>query len=144
MAKQTKNRRAPAKAGVDAHDLFLAGLGAVSLTRKQGLKLYGALLDEGKQFQGKVEQTIEGLQDQARLGAELVRGRVEAIVTPLRARAEAAYGTVKGEVENRLAPVLDKLGVKRSVATRARGGAKRAVRKTRATAKRVVRKAKAA
>lgn len=144
MAKQIKTRRAPAKAGIEAHDLFLAGLGAVSLTRKQGLKLYGALLDEGKQFQGKVEQTIEGLQDQAKLGAELVRERVGAIVTPIRARAEAAYGTVKGELESRLAPVLNKLGVKRSVATRVRGGAKRAVRKTRATTKRVARKAKAA
>lgn len=144
MAKQTKTRRAPAKAGIEAHDLFLAGLGAVSLTRKQGIRIYGTLLDEGKQFQGKFEQTIEGLQDQARLGAELVRERVEAIVTPIRTRAEAAYGSVRGELETRLAPVLGKLGVKPAPKARARTGTKRTVRKAKAATKRVARKTKAA
>ena len=145
MAKQIKTRRAtPAKGAIDARDFLLAGIGAVSLTRKQGIKLYDTLVDEGKQFQGRVEQAIESLQDQAKLGAELVRERFEAVVTPIRARAETTYNTVKAEVETRLAPVLDKLGVKRTVKTRARAGAKRAVRKTKATTKRVVRKAKAA
>ena len=136
MAKQIKTRRAAPKAGVETRDLFLAGLGAVSLTRKQGIKLYGAMLEEGKQFQGRIEQTIDGLQDQARLGAELVRERVESIVTPIRSRAEAAYGTVKAEVETRLAPVLAKLGVKPAAKVRvkrvAKKPAKRAVRKARA------------
>ena len=145
MAKQTKTRRAtPAKSAIDARDFLLAGIGAVSLTRKQGIKLYDTLVDEGKQFQGRVEQAIESLQDQAKLGAELVRERFDAVVTPIRTRAETTYNTVKTEVETRLAPVLDKLGVKRAVKTRARAGAKRAVRKTKATTKRVVRKAKAA
>lgn len=146
MAKQIKTRRAAvsSKAGIEGRDLLLAGIGAVSLTRKQGIKLYSTLIDEGKQMSGRVEQTLASLQDQAKLGAELVRERFDAVVTPIRARAEATYTTVKAELESRLAPVLDKLGVKRSVKTRARGGVKKAVRKTRATAKRVVRKAKAA
>jgi poly(hydroxyalkanoate) granule-associated protein len=146
MAKQIKTRRATvaSKSGIEGRDLLLAGIGAVSLTRKQGIKLYDTLLDEGKQFQGRIEQAITGLQDQAKLGVEIVRERVEAIVTPIRARAEATFGTVKSEVESRLAPVLNKLGVKRNVKTQVRGGAKRAVRKTKAATKRVVRKAKAA
>jgi hypothetical protein len=138
MAKQIKSRRAAPKAGVETRDLFLAGLGAVSLTRKQGIKIYGAMLEEGKQFQGRIEQTIDGLQDQAKLGAELVRERVEAIVTPVRSRAEAAYGTVKAELKTRLAPVLVKLGVKPAAKPRA---AKRVAKKP---AKRAVRKARAA
>ena len=141
MAKQIKTRRAATKAGVETRDLFLAGLGAVSLTRKQGIKLYGVLLEEGKQFQGRVEQTIEGLQDQAKLGAELVRGRVEAIVTPIRSRAETAYGTVKGELETRLAPVLVKFGVKPAAKARA---AKRPAKAKAKPAKRAARKARAA
>ena len=137
MAKQIKTRRAAPKAGVETRDLFLAGLGAVSLTRKQGIKIYGAMLEEGKQFQGRIEQTIDGLQDQAKLGAELVRERVESIVTPVRSRAEAAYGTVKAELETRLAPVLAKFGVKpaakpRAVKRVAKKPAKRAARKARA------------
>lgn len=138
MAKQIKTRRAAPKAGVETRDLFLAGLGAVSLTRKQGIKIYGAMLEEGKQFQGRIEQTIDGLQDQAKLGAELVRERVESIVTPVRSRAEAAYGTVKAELETRLAPVLAKLGVKPAAKPRA---AKRVAKKP---AKRAARKARAA
>jgi polyhydroxyalkanoate synthesis regulator phasin len=145
MAKQIKSaRRSAAKGSVDSRDFLLAGLGAVSLARKQGIKLYGTLVDEGQQFQGRVEQTIDGLQQQARVGAELVRERVEAIVTPIRARAEATFGSVKSEVESRLAPLLDKLGVKRASKTRVRGGAKRVVRKTKAASKRVTRKVKAA
>lgn len=146
MAKQIKSRRVAVanKAGVEGRDLLLAGIGAVSLTRKQGIKLYSTLVEEGKQMSGRVEQTLASLQDQARLGAELVRESFDAVASPIRARAEATYSTVKAELESRLAPVLDRLGVKRSVKTRARGGVKKVVRKTRATAKRVVRKAKAA
>lgn len=144
MAKQIKSRRvATAKNGVESRDLLLAGLGAVSLTRKQGIKIYGALVQEGRQFQGRVEQTIDGLQDQARLGAEIVRERVEAIVTPVRARAESAYGAVKSEIESRLAPVLDKLGAKRAT-RKPMAKAKRVVRKTKAATKSVVRDAKSA
>lgn len=146
MAKQIKTRRAAVanKTGIEGRDLLLAGIGAVSLTRKQGIKLYSTLVEEGKQMSGRVEQTLANLQDQAKLGAELVRERFDAVASPIRARAKATYSTVKAELESRLAPVLDRLGVKRSVKTRARGGVKKVVRKTRATAKRVVRKAKAA
>ena len=146
MAKQIKTRRAAVanKTGIEGRDLLLAGIGAVSLTRKQGIKLYSTLVEEGKQMSGRVEQTLANLQDQAKLGAELVRERFDAVASPIRARADATYSTVKAELESRLAPVLDRLGVKRSVKTRARGGVKKVVRNTRATAKRVVRKAKAA
>jgi poly(hydroxyalkanoate) granule-associated protein len=146
MAKQTKIRRAaaPAKGGIDTRDLWLAGLGAVSLTRKQGIKLYDTLHTEGKQFQSRVEQTLADLQQQARAGADSVRERLEAVVTPIRERAEATYEIVRSEVEIRLAPVLDKLGVKSAKPANVRSGriAKHPVRK--AGAKRVARKARAA
>lgn len=113
MAKQVKTRRAAAaaKARIDARDLWLAGLGAVSLTRKNGIKLYGTLLEEGKQFQGRAEQQIDALQRQAREGFESAKARVEAVVSPIRERAEATYGSVKSDLETRLQPVLAKFGV---------------------------------
>jgi poly(hydroxyalkanoate) granule-associated protein len=122
MAKQVKTRRAApaATARIDARDLWLAGLGAVSLTRKNGIKLYGTLLEEGKQFQGRAEQRIDALQRQAREGIEQARARVEAVVSPIRERAEATYGSVKSEVETRLQPVLVKLGVKPAAKPRVR------------------------
>jgi poly(hydroxyalkanoate) granule-associated protein len=122
MAKQVKTRRAApaAKARIDARDLWLAGLGAVSLTRKNGIKLYGTLLEEGKQFQGRAEQQFDALQRQAREGLEQAKARVEAVVSPIRERAEATYGSVKSEVETRLQPVLAKLGVKPAPKARTR------------------------
>ena len=113
MAKQVKTRRAAAaaKARIDARDLWLAGLGAVSLTRKNGIKLYGTLLEEGKQFQGRAEEQFDALQRQAREGFQSAKARVEAVVSPLRERAEQTYGTVKSEVETRLQPVLARFGV---------------------------------
>jgi len=122
MAKQLKTRRAAAaaKARIEARDLFLAGLGAVSLTRKTGIKLYGTLLEEGKQFQGKANQQIEALQRQARESLDIARARVEAVVTPIRERAEAGYGRARAEVETRLQPVLTKLGVKPAPKARTR------------------------
>jgi poly(hydroxyalkanoate) granule-associated protein len=139
MAKQTKSRRAAAKAGVESRDLLLAGLGAVSLTRKQGIKLYGVLVDEGKQYKGRVDRTIEGLQGQARIGAELVRERVETLVTPIRNRAEAAYGSVRTTLQARFPQALARLGVKPAAKART---VKRATKAK--PAKRVVRKARAA
>lgn len=122
MATQSKTRRAApaAKARIDARDLWLAGLGAVSLTRKNGIKLYGTLLEEGKQFQGRAGQQIDALQRQAREGFDSAKSRVEAAIAPIRERAEATYGQVKSEVETRLQPVLAKLGVKPAPKPRAR------------------------
>ena len=122
MAKQTKTRRAApaAKARIDARDLWLAGLGAVSLTRKNGIKLYGTLLEEGKQFQGRAEQQFDALQRQAREGFESARARVEAVAAPIRERAEATYGSVKSQVESRLQPVLSRFGVKAAPKARTR------------------------
>lgn len=140
MAKQVKTPRAAAaaKARIDARDLWLAGLGAVSLTRKNSIKLYGTLLEEGKQFQGRAEQQLDALQRQARDGFENAKARVEAVVSPIRERAEATYGSVKSEVEIRLQPVLAKLGVKPAPKTRTR---KAAVAKRKPAAKRKARAA---
>ena len=125
MAKQLKTRRAAAaaQARIDARDLFLAGLGAVSLTRKNGIKLYGTLLEEGKQFQGRAGEQFDALQRQARDGYETAKARVEAVVNPLRERAEATLGTVKTEVGTRLQPVLARLGVKPAPKARPRKAA---------------------
>ena len=112
VKKLTTRPAAKSASGIEARDLWLASLGAVSLTRKQGIKLYGTLLDEGKQFQGRIEDVIGDLQGQAKAGVSRVKAQVGAIVAPLRERAESTFTTVKTEVESRLSPVFDKLGVK--------------------------------
>ena len=82
MVKQSKNQ------GIDPRDLWLAGLGVVSLTRKQALKTYGALVEEGGQFRDAASTRIDALASRA-CRPERVKGKVEATVDPL-VRASAA------------------------------------------------------
>lgn len=89
--------------GLDPRDLWLAGLGVVSLTRKQATKVYGTLVEEGTQFRKDASKRSESLTTQARNGL----GEIKAKVNPLLARVDDAYGTVRQEVETRLAPVVN-------------------------------------
>lgn len=128
MVKQAKNP------SVDPRDLWLAGLGMVSLTRKQAAKVYGTLVEEGTQFRDVASQRIEALNKQARANLNEVKSKVEAKVDPLLARASDVYGSVRGELETRLSPVVSAFSKKKAKATR-----KPAARKP-AAAKKTVKK----
>ncbi len=116
MVKQVKSRRAPAKRSPEfnARDLWLASLGAASLTRKQGIKLYDAMVDEGRSLQSRVTETVATVGEQVNGTFETVRSRIDSVVAPVRERAEATYVVIKDEVETRLQPVLVKWGVLKS------------------------------
>lgn len=139
MVKQAKNP------GVDPRDLWLAGLGVVSLTRKQAVKVYGTLVEEGTQFRDAANKRIEALNKQARANLSDVKAKVEATVDPLLTRANDVYGTVKGELESRLSPVVASFSKKakpaRKAAARKVTAAKKAVKKTATKARRTVKKA---
>jgi poly(hydroxyalkanoate) granule-associated protein len=121
MVKQVKTRRtqpATAAATFGSRELLLAGIGAVSLTRKQGVKLYGSLLDEGRTLQGRANEAVQNVSQQISSGFDAARDRIEAAVKPIRGRAEATFANVKSEVETRLQPVLARFGVKAKPAKR--------------------------
>ena len=138
MVKQAKNPN------IDPRDLWLAGLGVVSLTRKQAAKVYGTLVEEGTQFRDAANKRIEALNTQARANLNEVKAKVEARVEPLLSRANDAYGSVKGELEARLSPVMATFAKKakpaRKTATRKVTAAKKAVKKTATKARRTVKK----
>ena len=104
MVNKTKNQN------VEPHDLWLASLGVVSLTRKQAVKAYAVLVKEGAQFRTDANKRIDTLTNQARSSFGEVKAKVEAKVEPVLTRANDAYGSVKHEVEVRLAPVVDLFG----------------------------------
>ncbi|MFA7487470.1 MAG: phasin family protein [Lysobacteraceae bacterium] len=122
MVKQSKNP------GIDPRDLWLAGLGVVSLTRKQALKTYGTLVEEGGQFRDATSKRIDALATQARDGLNGVKGKVEATVDPLIARASSTYGSVKGELEARLSPLV--AGFTSAASSKRKPAAKKATAKT--------------
>ena len=140
MVKQVKNP------GVDPRDLWLAGLGVVSLTRKQAAKVYGTLVEEGTQFRDAANKRIETLNKQARTNLKDVKSKVEAKVDPLLARASDVYGSVKGELETRLSPVVATLSKKkakpaRKTAARKPAVARKAAKKVATKTSRTVKKA---
>ena len=140
MVKQVKNP------GIDPRDLWLAGLGVVSLTRKQAAKVYGTLVEEGTQFRDAANKRIETLNKQARANLKDVKSKVEAKVDPLLARASDVYGSVKGELETRLSPVVATLSKKkakpaRKTAARKPAVARKAAKKVATKTSRTVKKA---
>jgi len=67
--------------------VWLAGLGAVSLTRKQSTKMFNRLVTEGEQFRGEAEKfTQQFLRDFQRVTAEVSK------------KANAEYGPLKKRV----------------------------------------------
>ena len=133
MQKQSKTRAVKATTHeFNARELWLASLGAASLTRKQGIKLYGTLLNEGRALQSRVSEAVANVGQQVNGTIDTVRDRIDAVVSPVRARAEATYTTVKGEVETRLSPVLARFGMKLPTAAKpAKRVAKKPVKRTR-------------
>lgn len=113
MVNKTKNPN------VEPHDLWLAGLGVVSLTRKQAIKAYDVLVKEGAQFRADAGKRIDTLATQARASFDEVKSKVEARVEPVLTRANEAYDAVKHEVEVRLAPVVDIFDHDKNVAAKA-------------------------
>jgi hypothetical protein len=129
MAKQIKARRVSTarKIEVGPRELMLAGLGAVSLTRKQSVKFYGVLVAEGEQLRSRIGDSVGNVSVAMNDGYYALRERVETAVAPVVARVETAFETVKGEVESRLQPVLIRFGVATAPkAARKRPAAKRA------------------
>jgi hypothetical protein len=143
MAKQIKSRRSRrsatrATSTFEVRQLWLAAIGAVSLSRKQGSKFYGTLLNEGRGLQDRVNDSIADVSGQVSAMVTQMRDRAESIVKPLRARADSAIATVKSEVETRAKPLMVRFGFAKKTPAKRRPAAKRVARKsaTRRTAKR--------
>ena len=104
MARKTRTRTAlPPRFKPQPRDLLLAGVGAVSLGRKQFLQAYA----DG--FQG-----LAALRDRAQDAVLSVATRLDGQVDELRRQAERWRRKAQGyraQVEHRFGPVLTQLGV---------------------------------
>lgn len=160
MAKQIKARRVAVKRVNEskARELWLASLGAASLTRKQGIKLYAKMVNEGRGMQSRVIEAVNGFGAQvndtlgqingqinnriAQVNEKIadVRAKIEGSVQPLRHRAEATYLVLADEVTVRLQPLLVRFGFAAPAKRRAPAKAKKVVRRA-APAKKAVKRA---
>ena len=121
MARKTRKRPAPVAGSrhYQSRDVLRAGLGAVSLGRKQVIAAYATgfegILDLGVAAEISVKQAVK------RAG-KAVSGKVVALrrrAAPLQKQVAGLVRETRASINQRLAPVLVKLGVKKAASKRA-------------------------
>ena len=104
MAKQGKSARSARPGG---RELVLAGIGAVSLARKQAGKAYGALVREGNDFSATVSAAGERVRKQVRQRIGAARAALEPRSRILRVRVTQAVGDIREAAQ----PLLARFGI---------------------------------
>lgn len=150
--KVAKTVRSTAKkTETGSRELLLAGIGAVSLGRKQAVTAYANALQNvvdfstylndsvknseknAKKFRKQVEGKLTQFNKKAQAEANKIQKQFKAQVAPIQKQVLAVVNEAKAQAETRLAPVLAKFGKKAAL------NSKRAVAKKPA-AKRVVKR----
>ena len=151
--KKTTSKRVvksvPATGAPSSRDFVLAGIGAVSLGRKQAIASYqnfgqnAAELGErvsdsiksietgAKNLRKKTEIKVVKLRKQAESKVVKLRKQAEAQIVPIGKKVHAAVTEARTQAETRLAPVLGRFGIKPAPKKRAakRAPAKKAAAK---------------
>jgi len=144
MARKTTKRPASAarRTEFQPHDLLLAGIGAVSLGRKQVASFYAngfdgvviGVADSVADLRSRAEDAVQS-------AAKTVNGKVIAFrkqavakAKPVQKKVIAFANEAKAQAQSRLAPVLAKLGVKKAPAKRTAARKKPAAKRTRKAA----------
>ncbi len=97
---KTHATQAPAAAG----SIWLAGVGAASLARKQGKALLGDMVSEGNRLQGEATKLVR----QARAKTH---ARIKGLLAPLRTQLQSGAKQAAKVVESGLAGVRARLGI---------------------------------
>ena len=87
-----------------ARTLWLAGLGAASIARKQGGELLCDLVVEGKDVQVRTQKLAKEFKSDA-------KAQIKGVITPLRAGIKKTAAKVSAGVQHGVAVALAKLGI---------------------------------
>ena len=104
LAKSSRDSHLAATVRESAQQIWLAGLGAWGKTRQEGVKVFDALVKEGRGIEARTRR-LAG----ARVG--LVTGQVGKAATDAQARATATWDKLEHVFEQRVARALHRLGV---------------------------------
>ena len=143
MARKTASKRvvktAPGTSGSPSRDFVLAGLGAVSLGRKQALASYQNFGQNAAELGERISSSIRSFETEAKKLRKKTEGKVvklrkqaEAQIQPIQEKVLAVVTEAKAQAEARLSPVFVKFGIKQA--------AKKRVARKRAPAKKAVAK----
>jgi hypothetical protein len=127
MVRKTSKRPAASVQRLEfqPRELLLAGIGAVSLGRKQIIESYAQAARDIDALPAKAESVVKEAENAARK----LRKQVEGEVSKFRKQAVALVHEARTQAEKRFAPVFVRLGVKPAPAKR-RATKKPATRKT--------------
>lgn len=103
MANKRNKNQTTSSAG-KAHNVWLAGLGAVSIAQKRGTKLLSGLAAEGRDFQSRAQRLAREVSADA-------QAQIKGAVAPLRMHARDNARKIGAAVQGAVAGVLAKLGI---------------------------------
>ena len=95
-----KKKRPTDEVRESAHQIWLAGLGALSVAEEEGTKLFKRLVKEGKSFEKRGKKRFEDVQ-----------GKVGDKVDEARDAAESTWERIGSSFDDRVASTLNKMGV---------------------------------
>jgi poly(hydroxyalkanoate) granule-associated protein len=104
LAKSSSDSHLAATVRESAQQIWLAGLGAWGKTRDEGVKVFDALVKEGRGIEARTRK-LAG----TRVG--LVTGQVGKAASDAQARATATWDKLEHVFEQRVARALHRLGV---------------------------------
>lgn len=140
MARKTIKRPASAarRTEFQPHDLLLAGIGAVSLGRKQVANIYAngfdGVADGVAEFRSRAEDAVQNAAKTVNGKVIAFRKKAVAKAKPIQKQVIAFANEAKAQAQSRLAPVLAKLGVKTAPKKRAAARKKPAAKRARKAA----------
>ncbi len=85
-----------------ARDVWLASLGAMSITRKQGERVFGNLINEGQGLNKRTVKLVDGTVSDVRSKLSGVIGKVQQTAAANLSQVEEVVGTQVGRVLSRL------------------------------------------
>lgn len=85
-----------------ARDVWLASLGAMSITRKQGERVLGNLINEGQSLNQRTVKLVDGTVSDVRSKLSGVVGKVQQTAAANLEKVEEVVGTQVGKVLSRL------------------------------------------
>ncbi len=100
VTKKKKKKKATDEVRESAHQIWLAGLGALSVAEDEGTKLFKRLVKEGETFEKRSKKRFEDVQ-----------GKVEERVDDVRDKAESTWDRLGSQFDDRVAATLNRLGV---------------------------------
>jgi len=103
--KKTKTKQTAKTTPIDpARTLWLAGLGAASIARKQGGELLSGLVVEGKDVQVRTQKLAKEFRADA-------KAQIKGVITPVRASIKKNAVKFSAAVQHGVAVALSKLGI---------------------------------